>query len=76
MNKNVTIKLDESLLKLCRYEAVENDQSLSQWITDVLKATINGKVHIKQIKNNALKRLEKGVDLKGKPLTREEIYDR
>ncbi len=29
MTKNVTLKLDEEILKLCRYEAVEAGTSLS-----------------------------------------------
>ena len=36
MAKNVTIKLDEELLILCRHEAVEQDKSLSQWMADAL----------------------------------------
>ena len=31
--KNVTLKLDEEILKLCRYEAVEAGTSLSRWIS-------------------------------------------
>jgi len=45
MKKNITLKIDEKLLKLCRYEAVESDKSLSQWVADLCTriASMNAK---------------------------------
>ena len=36
MSKNVTIRLDESIVRKCRHAAVEEDKSLSQWIADLM----------------------------------------
>jgi len=76
MTRNVTIKIDEALLKLCRHKAVESDKSLSQWIADILKAEIRKNVQIEKAKENALILMEKGFNLGGKPLTRAAIYGR
>ncbi len=36
MKKNITLKVDDELRKLCRYEAVESNKSLSAWVADAL----------------------------------------
>ena len=36
MSKNVTIRLDDSIVMKCRHTAVEADKSLSQWIADLM----------------------------------------
>ena len=74
MSKNVTIRLDESIVRKCRHAAVEQDKSLSQWIADELVKAVSEQ-EVKQTgKTRALKRLEEGFSLGGTPLTREEIY--
>ena len=74
MTKNVTLKLDEEILKLCRYEAVEAGTSLSQWIVD----TVSEKVGVRQLheslRRHALSVLDSGMDLGGAPLDREEAH--
>jgi hypothetical protein len=76
MAKNVTIKMDEALLKLCRHEAVENDKSLSQWIADVVKEALKKKDRFENAKKHALRLIKEGFDLGGRPLDRDRIYDR
>ena len=74
MSKNVTIRLDDAIIKKCRHAAVEVDKSLSQWIADELVKAVS-KQDVKQAaRRRALKRLEEGFPLGGRPLTREEIY--
>ena len=41
MTKNVTIRLDEAILKKCRHRAIGEDKSLSQWISDVLIGVVS-----------------------------------
>lgn len=76
MAKNVTLKLDENLLKLCRFAAVEEDKSLSQWLADLIKKTIEKDSSFKTSKKHALKTLKKGFNLSATPLSREEIHER
>lgn len=76
MAKNVTIRLEEAIEKQCRRAAVEEEKSLSQWISDQLTKAVSTGDAYREARVRALKRLETGFDLGGKPLTREEIYDR
>ena len=74
--KNVTITIDETILKKARHDAVEHDQSLSQWVSGLIIKAVERKSGLSQARERALKRLKKGFSLKGMPLKREEIYDR
>ena len=74
MSRNVTIRLDEAVVRKCRHAAVETDKSLSQWIADELVKVVSAQDQQLEAKKRALKRLESGFSLGGKPLTREEIY--
>ena len=74
--KNITLKMDEDILKLCRYEAVEHDQSLSQWVSDVLAERVKGIDDYRQARDRALECLDRGLRLGGKPLDRESAHGR
>lgn len=81
MEKNITLKLDEDILKLCKYQAVEANTSLSKWVAELLQREIKNSLQKKvreyeKVKERALKKLSKGYALKTKPLKREEIYER
>ena len=74
MTRNVTIRLDEAIVKRCRHAAVEEDKSLSQWIADVLTREVSESDALHSARKRALSRLQKGFPLGGTPLKREEIY--
>ena len=74
MSKNVTIRLDETIVRKCRHAAVEEDKSLSQWIADLMVQAVTAADVHQDARARALKRLEKGFSLGGAPLSREEIY--
>jgi predicted transcriptional regulator len=76
MTKNVTIRLDEAILKKCRHRAIEDDKSLSRWITDVLVKVVSEKEQYEAARERALQRMERGFQLGGKPLCRDEIHER
>ena len=76
MVKNITLRLDEALLRTCRRLAVEKDKSLSRWVTDLIKEAISRQNAYARSKRRALRRLEAGLKLGGRPLTPEEIYER
>ena len=76
MTKNVTIRLDGAILKKCRYRAIEEDKSLSQWISDVLIRVVSEKEQYEDARKSALQRMERGFHLGGKPLSRGEIHER
>ena len=76
MAKNITLKLDEDVLKLCRYEAVEADKSLSQWVADVLTDRVRTADAYQEAKERAIRRLGKGMKLGGAPLDRDALHGR
>ena len=78
MARNVTIRLDEALLKKCRHAAVEEDKSLSRWISDLIARAVSpeGREGYQQARKRALKRLEEGFALGGRPLSREDVHER
>ncbi len=74
--KNVTLRLKQDLLRRCRHLAVEEDKSLSEWMTGILEHVVNEKESYTKARQGAMKLLKKGLSLGGKPLSRDEIYDR
>ena len=74
MSKNLTIRLDEAVLRKCRHAAVEEDKSLSRWVADELVKVVSAQEVRQTAKTRALKRLEEGFSLGGIPLTRDDIY--
>ena len=76
MSANVTLRLKEEILKKCRLIAVKEEKSLSQWLTDLLEEIITQRSDWESAKKSALRRLDNPFDLKGKPLSRDELYER
>ena len=74
MTKNVTLRLDEDILKRCRYEAVEAGISLSQWIADTVSEKVGERQFHEALRQHALSILDSGIALGGKPLAREEAH--
>ena len=74
MTKNVTLRLDEEILKRCRYEAVEAGISLSQWIADTVSEKVGSRQFHEALRNHALSILESGINLGGTPLSRDEAH--
>ncbi len=76
MARNVTIRLHEALVRRCRHAAVEEDKSLSQWIADQLSKAVASREVRTDVRDRAVKRLERGFPLGGRPLSRDEAHDR
>ena len=76
MTKNVTLKLDEKLLRKCRQIAVSRDKSLSQWVAELMARAVDEQTSYRRARRSALERLERGFHLGGTPLTRESVYER
>ena len=76
MTKNVTLRLDETVLWKARQLAVEHDQSLSQWVEGLIERQVTQREAFAAAKRRSLKRLSTGLSLGDKPLTREETHAR
>jgi hypothetical protein len=76
MAKNVTLRLDEAVFRKARHLAVENHQSLSQWLSDLISHAVATSVSFAEARKRALRRLASPLKLGGKPLTREQAHER
>lgn len=75
MKKNITLKLDSDLLNRVKHLAVDEDKSLSAWVSELICKEVAQIDAFEQNRRQALAALE-GWNLGGVPLSREEIYDR
>ena len=76
MMRNFTLKLDERLLNRVRHLAVDEDRSVSAWVTDLIERAVKERDSYEECRQRALKMLEQGARLGRKPLAREEVYER
>jgi hypothetical protein len=75
MGKNITLKLDEAVLKKARHAAVEREQSVSEWVGDLIAQATSREDRHDSARKRALRRLKQGFHLGGKPQERSEIYE-
>lgn len=76
MAKNVTLKLDDAILRRAKHLAVEQNKSLSQWLTELIVERVSGRSGYAAARRRAVSRLDSGVRLGGKPLTRDQAHER
>lgn len=76
MTRNVTLRMDEELLAELRHRAVDAHMSLSAWITATLEALVPRATELDEVRERAIKRMEKGFDLGGSPISREDLHAR
>ena len=74
MTKNITLRIEEAILRKARHVAIEQDQSLSQWVAQLITRSITGKWGFHSAKKRALRRLESSFHLTGKPFTRKQLH--
>ena len=75
MKKHITLKINEELLKRCRYEAVESDKSLSQWVADVLSGRVKNESEYLKAKERAKRPFGSGFRLGGQTSGRSSRYE-
>ena len=75
MTKNVTLRMDEEVLRKLRHQAVDSHQSLSAWIVTVLSRETRDSAAL-NARDQAVRRLDRGFRLGGKPLAREAAHAR
>jgi hypothetical protein len=76
MTKNVTLRLDSSILRRCRQAAGAENMSISRWLEDLIANYLYRAEGFDAARKRALDYLQKGFDLGGKPLGREEAHAR
>lgn len=77
MKTNITLKIDEDLLREARILAAEEGSSISALVAAHLQDAVRERKGHSQARRRALARLQAGFDLKWKPpVTRDELHER
>lgn len=73
---NITLKIDTRLLKEIKVLAAREDTSISALMTELLEDRVRKGRDYEQAKRRVLARLREGLDLGGRPLSRDEAHER
>jgi Family of unknown function (DUF6364) len=77
MKTNITLKLDEALLRDVKILAAENGVSISAMLAKQLEEIVGQRKGYETARKRALARLRKGMDLRWTPAkSRDELHER
>ncbi len=77
LKRNITLSLEEDLLKKAKLVAAKKNMSVSGLLTEQLSRIITEEDRYEASRRRALSRLKKGIHLGGRILaTREELHER
>jgi len=77
MKQNITLALDQEILKKARILAAERSTSVSRLLADEIERIVGERDRYEKAKQAAIAELRRGYHLGGGPLPRrDEIYDR
>ena len=76
MQRNVTLKLDDSVLKQARKAAVDEDLSLSAWVAELIRDNLSRQDQERAVRDAALARMERGFALEPGRFNREQLHER
>lgn len=75
--KNITLSLNEDLLRKVRIMAAEEGKAVSQLVSELLEERLRRKKGVSVARKRSLSRLANPpFSLGGKPLSREEVHER
>ena len=76
MLKNITLKIDDQILRRVRHLAVDENKSVSAWVSELIARALHEADEYEQVRREAIDSLYGGFHLGGRPLSREEVHDR
>lgn len=76
MESNVTLKLDDALLKQARKTAVDEDTSLSAWVANLIVENLRKQDGRRAARRKALAALAAKFELEPGRFTRSELHER
>lgn len=78
MKRNLTIQLDEHVVRKARVIAAQRGKSISRLVTEQIEELVRRDDDYQRVMKEALAELERGYDLGsgGKLPSRDELYDR
>ncbi len=76
MHRNLTIRLDEKTIRRAKVIAAQRGTSVSRLLAQLVERMTDEAREYDAARRRALEYLDRGFQLGGTPLDREEIYDR
>ena len=76
MRRNITLSIDEELLKEAKVLAASRDTSVTGLLTDLLESHIRENLAYEQAMARALDRLTRGYELNFTPGSRDDLHER
>lgn len=76
MSGNITLRLDEKLIKRIKRIAVDGDTSVSGWVTNLVTRALEEADGYERAQRQALASLATPVPLHGSPLPRDAAHER
>ena len=76
MTRNVTLRMEEELLRKLRHRAVDARMSLSAWIARTLEDYVREGTEIDDARLRSVSRMRRGFHLGGTRATRDELHAR
>lgn len=74
--KNITLKMDESLMTRVRHIAVDANVSVSAWVARLIEDAVRERDTYEKTRDLALQDLARPLSLGGKPMDRESLHER
>jgi predicted transcriptional regulator len=76
MTKNITLRMDEQLLKDVKHIAIEHDMSVSAWIIQAVEKATKKDVRYEQAKAFVMKAMEDAPDYGDQKFSRDDLHER
>lgn len=76
LKRNITVQIEEALLKQSRHIAVEEEKSLSEWVGSLIAEAVRKKSGRESSRRRALAVLNSPLRLGGKAFSRDELHAR
>ena len=74
--KNITLKLDDKLISRVKHIAVDEDISVSAWVSGLIESALRDRDAFEEARKGALADLDQPLHLGGTPLNWEELHRR
>lgn len=72
----ITLKIDTHLLREAKVLAAREDTSLSALLSELLEERVKKDLDYERAKEQALEHMREGLDLGGRPRSRDDIHER
>jgi predicted transcriptional regulator len=76
MSTNITLRLDEKIVRRIKHLAVDKNTSVSAWVSELVTRAVEETDGFAWARERALRALKKPVPVAGPPLGRDQAHER